>query len=234
MNQGIVASRRETPADGDPTPDGARRLLVQRARERGLTLADLSRQLQRNESYLHQFVHRGTPRRLPEDTRATLAALLDVPEDSLRGQSRIVAAAQPVLPAPGPTSGRADAVATPPSVLAERDVPVYADDGVIIPSEAIEWTWRPPRLLTGRGAFAIWISRARGRLQAGDLAYVRIGQPPRVGDTVVAAKNNRLIAIGDLVGLDERRALIRETGEEPVSLERDAVRLLKVVYAEFA
>ena len=38
----------------------------------------------KNHAYLHQFVHRGTPRKLPEDVRHALAAHLGVDETELR------------------------------------------------------------------------------------------------------------------------------------------------------
>lgn len=38
----------------------------------------------KNHAYLHQFVHRGTPRRLPEDVRHALAAHLGVDQSVLR------------------------------------------------------------------------------------------------------------------------------------------------------
>ncbi|MDA1309281.1 MAG: peptidase S24 [Proteobacteria bacterium] len=38
----------------------------------------------KNHAYLHQFVHRGTPRRLPEDVRYALAAHLGVDQSVLR------------------------------------------------------------------------------------------------------------------------------------------------------
>jgi hypothetical protein len=48
------------------------------------TLAEASRHIQRNQSYMHQFIWRMTPKRLPEDVRGLLASFLGVPEDALR------------------------------------------------------------------------------------------------------------------------------------------------------
>ncbi len=47
-------------------------------------LRTLSRQLGRNDAYLHQYLYRGSPRRLPEDIRYRLASLLQIPEEGLR------------------------------------------------------------------------------------------------------------------------------------------------------
>lgn len=65
-------------------PDGARARLLELARERGVSLASLSDLLGRNPSYLQQFIRKGSPRRLEEQDRATLARFFGVPEDALR------------------------------------------------------------------------------------------------------------------------------------------------------
>ena len=43
-----------------------------------ITLKQASRAIGRNNAYLQQFLHRGTPRHLPEDVRHRLAASLDI------------------------------------------------------------------------------------------------------------------------------------------------------------
>lgn len=50
------------------------------AREQGVSLAALSRLLDRNVAYLQQYVRRGSPRVLPERERARLASFLGVSE----------------------------------------------------------------------------------------------------------------------------------------------------------
>lgn len=65
--------------------DAVRALIVARVSQKGLNLAQLSRQVGRSHSYLQQFLRRGIPTSLPEDTREKLAPLLEVPADALRG-----------------------------------------------------------------------------------------------------------------------------------------------------
>ena len=50
-------------------------------------LKNLSLALGRNAAYLHQFIHRGSPRVLPEEVRYRLADMLDVDESLLRQDS---------------------------------------------------------------------------------------------------------------------------------------------------
>jgi phage repressor protein C with HTH and peptisase S24 domain len=53
------------------------------ARERGNSLAALSRMLGRNSSYLQQFISKGSPRKLEEDDRRRLAQFFGVGEADL-------------------------------------------------------------------------------------------------------------------------------------------------------
>ena len=57
--------------------------LPQLANEQGRSLASLSATIGRNPAYLHQFVTRGSPRRLPEVERRHLAIVLNVDEREL-------------------------------------------------------------------------------------------------------------------------------------------------------
>lgn len=71
---------------GDP-----RSALMTAAEARGESLSALSRLIGRNAAYLQQFVHRGSPRRLAEGDRHTLAAYLGIDEVLLGGPQASVA-----------------------------------------------------------------------------------------------------------------------------------------------
>ena len=60
-----------------------RERLSELARERGNSLAALSRMLGRNSSYLQQFIGKGSPRKLEEDDRRKLAQFFGVGEAEL-------------------------------------------------------------------------------------------------------------------------------------------------------
>ncbi|KPQ22464.1 MAG: putative transcriptional regulator, partial [Porphyrobacter sp. HL-46] len=64
--------------------DGPRARLLALSQERGVSLAALSELLGRNPSYLQQFIRKGSPRKLEEQDRATLARFLGVGEEELR------------------------------------------------------------------------------------------------------------------------------------------------------
>lgn len=60
--------------------DPVRTLITKRVEELGLDLAEVSRKLGMNHAYMQQFLKRGVPAKLKEDTRAQLAAILRVDE----------------------------------------------------------------------------------------------------------------------------------------------------------
>ena len=65
--------------------DDARATLLRLCSERGESLAGLSRLLGRNDAYMQQYLRKGTPRRLPERERRTLARYFAVPDSALGG-----------------------------------------------------------------------------------------------------------------------------------------------------
>ncbi len=62
-----------------------RERLAQLARDKGTSLASLSRMLSRNTTYLQQYISKGSPRKLEEEDRAKLARFFGVPESELGG-----------------------------------------------------------------------------------------------------------------------------------------------------
>ena len=59
--------------------------LLALAEERGVSLSALSRMIDKNPSYLQQFVRKGSPRKLEEGDRAMLARFFGVAESELGG-----------------------------------------------------------------------------------------------------------------------------------------------------
>lgn len=115
------------------TTDPARQRLVELAERRGTSLAALSKLIGRNASYLQQFIRKGSPRKLEETDRATLARFFGVGEDELGAPE-----AEEIYPAKSGTVGkppaaRAQWVDVPrlalgasagPGAVAEEDAPV--------------------------------------------------------------------------------------------------------------
>jgi len=66
-----------------------RERLAELARERGCSLAALSRMIDRNGSYLQQFITKGSPRKLEEDDRRKLAQFFGVSERDFGAREEI-------------------------------------------------------------------------------------------------------------------------------------------------
>ena len=84
--------------DNDP-----RARLLALAEQRGVSLSALSALIGRNASYLQQFVRKGSPRKLEEGDRRTLAEFFGVSEERLGGSDRMPVKA----PVKAPTMVRA-------------------------------------------------------------------------------------------------------------------------------
>lgn len=76
-----------------------RERLMELVAEHGASLSGLSALIGRNGTYLQQFVRKGSPRKLEENDRRTLAQFFGVPESELGALTD--GAAQAVAPAPG-------------------------------------------------------------------------------------------------------------------------------------
>ena len=73
-------------------PNDPRLVLERLCAERGEDFAGLSRLLGKNPAYIQQFIRRGTPRRLREEERRTLARYFNIAESMLGGRDESLAA----------------------------------------------------------------------------------------------------------------------------------------------
>ena len=129
--------------EGDP--ESAREALARLAAERREDLAGLSRLIGRNPAYIHQFLHRGTPRRLAERDRRELARYFGVAESVLGGPAET----SPKIIAAGEADARrADLVAVP-----RYEIAASAGPGALEAGEARAMDLHfPPALLRRLGA----------------------------------------------------------------------------------
>lgn len=64
--------------------DPIRKLVLNRIKDLGLTEVGVSASLGRNRAYINQYLYRGIPEVLPEQTRYDLARVLEIDEAQLR------------------------------------------------------------------------------------------------------------------------------------------------------
>ncbi len=179
-----------------------RKLIAERIVDLGLNMAEVSRRLHRNETYLQQYLKKGSPRELPERERIMLSQILAVPEDSLRGAS---------LPLPSRNYGKnmetrkspvADTVHAPYTGVAEQrilqgtdvvgsivDLPVFGtsfggNGEIMLSKVAVDWVVRPPMLSRVQDAYAVIVPRNKMEpvVRMGSIVMFHPHLPPRVGD----------------------------------------------------
>jgi transcriptional regulator with XRE-family HTH domain len=71
--------------NGGDDMDAVRKLIADKLDEKGLTMKEASKKIDRNETYLSQFLRRGVPTELGERERHELGRLLQISPDDLRG-----------------------------------------------------------------------------------------------------------------------------------------------------
>ncbi|WP_010544269.1 S24 family peptidase [Sphingomonas elodea] len=142
--------------------------------ERGLRLAPLSRILGRNPAYLQQYLMRGSPRMLPEQERARLAAYLGVDESLLGGRPAAGLVAVPRIDlgaSAGPGGWAEDETqrapfAFPPALLRQLGVRPEAASMVRVAGDSME-----PTLSDGD---EILVDRDRCRIDARGIFVLRV------------------------------------------------------------
>ena len=149
--------------------DDARTTLLRLCSERGESLAGLSRLLGRNDAYIQQYLRKGTPRRLPERERRTLARYFAIPET--------------MLGAPGPEShGQSEALIAVRrcAVRASAGAGMLVEDLPARPYFAFDAAWL--RALTAAPSEQLTMIRVEGdsmapTLNAGDDILVDHADP---------------------------------------------------------
>jgi len=202
----------------DPVMTDARQRLIELARERGASLAGLSQLIGRNPTYLQQFVRKGSPRKLEEEDRRTLAEFFGVAESEL-GAPADKSYAGPLVDWVEVPRLSLDASAGPGALGAQE-----------IPFDAFRFS---PRWLREMG------------LEGADLTAIRVEgdsmEPDlRSGDEIFVDRNKRghegihVVRIGDALHVKQlqvsapgRIALISlNKAYAPIDLARDEVEVI--------
>lgn len=181
--------------------DSVRKLILDRAADRGTNLAELSRRIGKNHAYLQQFIKRGIPMDLPEKVRLSLAPVLGVDEKQLKSNGTH-AVLQPAVE--NNIASTTDAIKVtqkghegphvrPGSELVgEADLPVFgtAQGGrgaLIVTDRAVDWVLRPAPLLRVRDGYGMIVTgdSMDPAAKSGSTALVNPHLPPRAGDVCI-------------------------------------------------
>ena len=158
-----------------------RDLIRRRLADMGLSMKEASERIGRNHAYLQQYFERGVPASLPEDVRERLAALIQVPPDSLRTGA---ASAANVF--------RTPLLGIPPANPADK-VPVMgmAEGGEegwsLWNGDIVDYLQRPPTLSGAPNGYATYVfgTSMEPRYHPGEVIYVHPGKPVTIGSYVL-------------------------------------------------
>jgi phage repressor protein C with HTH and peptisase S24 domain len=191
--------------------DAVRKLILEKADERGTKLAELSRKIGRNHAYLKRFIHRSTARSIPEELRPALASELGVMPDDLRGKGP----GRPATPAVNHKSKPTESLIAGKDkrstlsvnqqaaheipgaqLVGDRDLPVFGTsqgggDAVVISSDPVDCVLRPDSLLRVKDGYGMIITgdSMSPRINNGDTVLVNPHLSPRANDACIFRKH---------------------------------------------
>lgn len=170
-------------------PSGPRANLLRLTTRSGASLAGLSEMIGRNPSYLQQYIRKGSPRKLEESDRRTLAQFFGVAESELGGGED-----SGLRNSPAPTTETADFIAVPRLALDASAGPgVYGAEEISFDSFRFSRRWLREMGLEGADLSAIRVEgdSMEPLLRSGDEIFVdrnkRAGEGihvVRIGDTL--------------------------------------------------
>lgn len=169
-------------------------LIRDRVVERGLDLKALSLAMGRNHAYLHQFLNKGVPRKLPEDDRHQLARLLGVKESELKepvsiNQQKSGATTSPKKVATHPDNG-------PTNVNSTGQMKVLgmgeggAEGWNLFNGETVQFIDTPANLRGVPGAYGAYVrsDSMSPRYDDGMIVHIHPGKPVQPGNYVLVQR----------------------------------------------
>lgn len=201
----------------------ARLLVRDRIKELGLNMADVSRKVGRNQTYIQQFVTKSSPKELPEKVRQKLAAILGIPENSLRNEAFSGAIRLPNNENPSPVFRP-----TPYPSSGVRDLPILgaAVGGIggprlMLNGDAVEYVDRPGDLVGVTNAYGLYVveDSMSPRYCHGEMVYVNPNKPISAGHFVIVQfwdkdPSEPLYTIKQFVRQDAKRLKLRQLNPE--------------------
>jgi SOS-response transcriptional repressor LexA len=189
--------------------DPARRLVAQKIRERGMDMAGLSREIGMNQTYVQQYLTKGSPKFLPEIQRRKLARLLDIDEHMLRPwedgefpEGRLIQSS-PLHRSMSPSLGYSG-----PDMVPVKGTGAGGSDGENEwNGDTVDNVARPQSLIGVPNAYAVYVigDSMAPRYRHGELVFMHPGRPPSRGCYVLVQLGERSEPTGPTT-----RALIKE------------------------
>jgi phage repressor protein C with HTH and peptisase S24 domain len=167
-------------------------LVKARIEELGLNMSQVSTRLGRNRAYIHQFIERGIPKRLPGTVRSQLAEILDIDEGQL-----VPPGVKWTAPSRQQKPQRSEAVSAGHDT-GHNDIPIlgtsFSSNAAVdfaFTGEVIDYLKCPPALARAKGCVAIRVvgDTMAPRFEPGTLVVMQAGRAPILNDYVVVELN---------------------------------------------
>ncbi len=185
-----------------------RQLILDKLKEKRLSMKEVSLRLGKNDAYIQQFLKRGVPAQLDEDVRGPLAGMLGIDEDLLRGPSSKLPKREYVKGNPTAheslvvgqdratiglvSEQNAPAIMPGAQLVGDKDLPVFGtaqggSGALIVTDQPVDWVVRPDPLLRVRDGYGMIVTgdSMAPMHRSGSTALVNPHLPPRNGDTCV-------------------------------------------------
>lgn len=193
--------------------DAVRKLILDTASDRGLDLKEISLSLGKNHAYMHQFIHKGSPKRLHADDRALVAKILGLTETALGAPAEVAnVTSLQSFPSNAKTMGK---VLQSPVKVPQYGTAVGGEDGeFVLNGNSLDDVFAPPSLSGVPGAYAVQISgdSMSPRYDDGDTVFVHPKRRPKKGDYVIA----QIHIDEDAAPLAYAKKLVKHTEKELV------------------
>ncbi|MFT8946017.1 MAG: hypothetical protein ABF876_05480 [Acetobacter aceti] len=202
-----------------------RQAVMDAVAKKDISLAELSRIAGKSDGYMHSFLTRSIPKYLPEAPRAKVAQALEIDERLLMSDKM-----REAIPAfSSLAAGRVTPSPVPSQIYGE--IPSYRDSDDLSAAPT-GFATRPSAGADVTQIVALWISRSRGRLRSGDIAYADRSRKPRDGDTALAMRDGNIIALGDYRTDNDGTIRIDEDERQTVQIDPDVTDLWKIRWIE--
>jgi phage repressor protein C with HTH and peptisase S24 domain len=189
--------------------DPARRLVSAKIKEKSLDMAWLSREIGMNQTYVQQYLTKGSPKWLPEIQRGRLARLLDVDEHLLRPADQGEFAAGRTIQNSQLYRAMSPALAySGPDMVPVKGTGAGGTDGENEwNGETVDNIARPQALIGVPNAYAVYVrgDSMAPRYRHGELVFMHPGRPPSRGCYVLVQLGEPSEPLGPT-----KRALIKE------------------------
>lgn len=195
----------------DSAADAVRRLVASKIKDGRLDMTNMSLKLEKNRTYIQQYITKGSPLWLPEDVRAGVAAMIGVPESDLRRSREIV---KKGAEAEKPAFQHREQQGTGDRIKVLGMAECGPDGWSLWNGEVVDMIPCPPVLSGAPNGFAVYVvgTSMEDRYHPGEIVFIHPGRPVTPGSYVLVQMHAKE---GDAPRAFLKR-LVKQTGDKVI------------------